>query len=621
MGADDFRELVESRWERLLGVAWLSTGSEAAAHQVLLASFVETEREWSEQGQAPASDLTRDLVDRCRKAVSDDVPLTPDLDASDDDPSLGELDRARRDILLAATQLYFDQRVALGLRHLEDLTDGEIAHALDSSTEHVASALGSAHGALATHLPHERGAAVEALLRPALWDRAETLNTGDAWEQVQGAIRDASARRRKVTALVLAGVLALVIGAGTVYAAGYVNADPQPRAAIGQQTTSGAEHAGDDLRTWPLRGSLAHGHADELDQLRRGSKEPGLKTERFVFAGDVGASRFVLATAEQADGEPDGLTRVISWKGPRGTPFLRLSRIVEETRGAGFVSVRSSLGNPGDVLILTSSDPHQVQVSREPTYQRTTGQIMRDWEVLQMTDGVGVTRTGPMGEAGVAVVVDRVSVAWPFTYGAGFRSDQSEGMVEEFARTHNLARSDVLVLETHTLEFSAESAMSPRRTGRAVEQRAVMVTVQRPDGVVFRMGSLTEGSDPERDFSTMPLAMFVPTPSASWRNRPQMVIQPRPQGSSQSGLKPPGRGRDLLTVMAPGAERITVQGPTAAGVAMKRVAPGVFQGDVTDLRPELASVTSFDAQNQSIGTWPMKGPWDVDPLGRSISAP
>lgn len=150
-------DLYASHYTGLVRLAVLLLRDQGLAEDVVQDSFVAVHGRWKhiDQANAPAY-LRQTVVNRCRSAlrhrtvVARHRPEPPAEMAAAEESVLRE---ERRDAVLdALAQLPTRQREVLVLRHYLDLTEREIADALDISTGSVKSHASRAGAALRRHL-------------------------------------------------------------------------------------------------------------------------------------------------------------------------------------------------------------------------------------------------------------------------------------------------------------------------------------------------------------------------------------------------------------------------------------------------------------------------------------
>jgi len=140
MGEDDleeFRAFVMARSASMIRSAWLMTGSEATAQDLVQSALLTTWQRWSTlRDQKAAEAYTRGVVVttyvswRRRRAFHERPTQTvPDL-AADDLVGRAEL---RHDVAAALALLSPRQRAVIALRYLDQLTEAETAAALGCS--------------------------------------------------------------------------------------------------------------------------------------------------------------------------------------------------------------------------------------------------------------------------------------------------------------------------------------------------------------------------------------------------------------------------------------------------------------------------------------------------------
>lgn len=144
-------ELYAAHWHRLVRLAWLLLHDQLAAEDAVQDAFVATHRSWSsirDSGRAVGY-LRTAVVNACRSAQRHQgvVERQHRRDAAAADvPGRGSLESAETEVLYAAERasmvtalraLPHRQREVLVLRYYLDLSEGQIAEALDISTGSV----------------------------------------------------------------------------------------------------------------------------------------------------------------------------------------------------------------------------------------------------------------------------------------------------------------------------------------------------------------------------------------------------------------------------------------------------------------------------------------------------
>lgn len=144
---DAIRELYAGHWNRLVRLAWLLLRDQLAAEDAVQDAFVSTHRSWAsirDSGRAVAY-LQTSVVNACRsvqrhnvvvdrqnarEAAAADVPGRASLDSAE----THALQAAERDAMIASlAALPTRQREVLVLRYYADLSEAQIADALDIS--------------------------------------------------------------------------------------------------------------------------------------------------------------------------------------------------------------------------------------------------------------------------------------------------------------------------------------------------------------------------------------------------------------------------------------------------------------------------------------------------------
>lgn len=131
---EGFREYVEARSPALMRAAWLLTGSEATAQDLVQTALVRMWPRWSKVQRAGAVDayvrwvLMTTYIDGRRHRWHAEVPTAVLPDATTSDPH-GQAE-LRMSVRRALTELPPRQRAVVVLRYFEDLTEAQTAEAL-----------------------------------------------------------------------------------------------------------------------------------------------------------------------------------------------------------------------------------------------------------------------------------------------------------------------------------------------------------------------------------------------------------------------------------------------------------------------------------------------------------
>jgi RNA polymerase sigma-70 factor (sigma-E family) len=141
---EGFRDFVERRSAALVRSAWLLTGSQAAAQDLVQAALLHTWQRWTKivRRDAPEPYVRRVMMSiflssrRRRSAGETATGHLPDRADSRDRPSEVEV---QHDVARALTQLSPGQRAALVLRYFDDLSEAETAEAMGCSVGTVKS--------------------------------------------------------------------------------------------------------------------------------------------------------------------------------------------------------------------------------------------------------------------------------------------------------------------------------------------------------------------------------------------------------------------------------------------------------------------------------------------------
>jgi RNA polymerase sigma-70 factor (sigma-E family) len=155
---DGFAEFVAARSGALLRAAWLLTGDEAAAEDLLQTALAEVWPKWGRiaAGQSPEAYVRQVLVSRFlsgrRRRWRGEVPSAV-LPETPDGADLAGRSATRDAVRRALARLSPQQRSVVVLRYLEDLSVEETARTLGCSTATVKVQAGRALAALRSD-PH-----------------------------------------------------------------------------------------------------------------------------------------------------------------------------------------------------------------------------------------------------------------------------------------------------------------------------------------------------------------------------------------------------------------------------------------------------------------------------------
>ncbi|MFF7361752.1 SigE family RNA polymerase sigma factor [Streptomyces sp. NPDC008125] len=174
--SEDFQAFVVGRWSRLMRTAYLLTGEQYAAEDLVQGCLERTFVAWRKVSQArdPDAYVRRIMVNtharRYRRGLKEYLSRGDDPGLGHDLPGRGD-DMAqaveRSDLVAALARLPLRQREAVVLRYWEDLSETQTAAAMGCSVGTVKSnaargitrlrsAIGPAHtGTDTTHLVHE----------------------------------------------------------------------------------------------------------------------------------------------------------------------------------------------------------------------------------------------------------------------------------------------------------------------------------------------------------------------------------------------------------------------------------------------------------------------------------
>lgn len=624
------RRLVEATGAQLLDVAFLITGDAGRARDHLLAVVVRAHHDAEADPAALSAHAVRKtLARRCVRACSDGA--APAREPQETVPA-DETGRRHVALVTAYRRLPVQQRAVLALAIIEGLPLEQVAHVLDITTTATSTAQEHARTALASACPPDWSRArVEDEVTAVLRSDVEVARSDEnLWASAQLAITVSSRRRRRVGMAVAAGgATALLAIGGAVYLA---PRSSQARPAATASVTGPPALAATPLdmsqpKNWPLRGSLAGTSDAQLQKLQAdiGLTMTDQLVDHFLFAGDVGQSRFVVATTSNGEGpeasDADGQQLAV-WSGPRGTAIasLELSLNGFLPPGAAAVVARDQgIDVPsGDLLVMAAPRAATVRYSPEPLYGRD-GNVTRRWRSLPLTAGIGIIRSGRLGGMGAvvrltqdgqpAMVTDASDQSVTRATGMifGLQTKQTlaattDALLSRFAARHKVPRNRVTVLDTRQVTMDG-----PNQDGTGHTPWSVATLMLRtPDDQVFRAAIIT--TDGGR--SVLPLSEDELLPADSWRHRPTIVMQDWPKAGSDE-LTP------IVKIVAPDAAQVRISGPGGAPVTLVRRSPGVFSIpsgpatadhlDLTDLNAPL-TLTTLDAAGHAIGHWPAQPP-------------
>lgn len=651
------QDIVEANGPQLLDVAFLITGDADRARDDLLAVIVQAHHDAGHDADASAVPdplsvcaLRRTLLRRCLRPRPDDAaaPTEDIMGTTHHDQTAGR----HPALVTAYRQLPVRQRAVLALDILDQLPQEQIAQLLNSDTDAVACAHEQALARLASACPpgwSRQRVHDEATV--ALRDVAAADCSGEnVWNRAQLAIAASTRRRRRVgMAFAGGGAAALLVIGGAVYVSPRIT-DARPAATTSTTGAPARQPPSAEMRrpdSWPLRGSLATSAVAALQRLRNDPQlsESGQSVDHFLFAGDVGQSRFVVATTSSGRDDPDvigdmGTTaQLVTWVGPRGSDLATLRLGPSGFIAAdlpGVVARDAGIDVPsGDLLVIAAPDEPAIRYSAEPVLG-LDGRVSRSVRNLMLHDGIGMTRSGRLGGTGAQVTHPDTPESPAFVINASDESvigasrfdvvgqpgarggaDAVDSLVTRFAALHKVPRSKVTVLDAQHVTMDGPSPDSSRHAQWSVE----IVVVRTPDGRVFREGTSTvDGSSGGSDVE--PLSVGGLLPADSWRHRPTVVLQ---AWSSAASAEP----TTVAKVLAPGAAQVLVSGPGRATLPLARESAGVFVRpdhgvatgalDLTEM-PGSLILTSVDAAGHMIGRWPAHPTHGIDDDGSFASA-
>ena len=153
---EGFREYVEARSPALMRAAWLLTGNESAAQDLVQTALVRMWPRWAKVQRAGGVDayvrkvLMTTYIDGRRRRWHAEVPtaVLPDDPSATDAHAAAEL---RLSVRRALAELPPRQRAVVVLRYFEDLTEAQTAEALGCSVGTVKSQTAKALAKLRSH--------------------------------------------------------------------------------------------------------------------------------------------------------------------------------------------------------------------------------------------------------------------------------------------------------------------------------------------------------------------------------------------------------------------------------------------------------------------------------------
>jgi hypothetical protein len=452
---------------------------------------------------------------------------------------------------------------------------------------------------------------LESDLRDVLTDRAGDVRpTPDPWQRTSAGIR--AARRRR--AAVAGGVLAAAVFAGAALVLPG-DSEPPPRPTVASEFLG--RTAGPDMATWPVRGSLSGDQAflRALDaHVQRSVVD---MFARVVYAGDVGASRIVVAVTPSGDPDfPDGSVAILA--APRGAAAASLETTgqfpVEPGQEAVAVAAPPR-GGSTSYVVLAPSKRGFADMSARPTYD-DSGVPLRTWRPLPMVNGVTAGELPASEAVGVRV---RVTAAAGYDGPlAGAYVDVPEGVPPSAAAAASRPApggtaatpeqvADILRLFAGTHGVRAEDAdVTVQWSGSVTDtRRAVLVLFRLSDGAAFQ--SLRVGEEgPDSSGSQWDVFVGRPLPRSATAAYPAMWLDPEPESR-----------RAPLFVIAPGATAVSVVDGAGRSLYDATVRDGQASGAVD--RPDGGWLVRewtlrTQAAEGSETSWPTHGAYDDDPL-------
>jgi hypothetical protein len=394
-------DLVRAHWRELLPTAYLLTGDQATARQLVVRTLARrrplvTDRETALRALVRTHRSRWQLTGRADIEGDAAVPWW----------SSPESTVAAHELADGLDLLDRDDRTAVVLRWFEDLPADQVTALVPGARPDEA----------AHRLPVD-----EAELSRRLDDLAARCDLGTLDDDaVTAAVRETTTSRTR-RAVLAAGAVAVLAGVGVSVPAALPGAGSQtarPTAA----TTATAPLQG--IFALPARGALADDD-DLLVALRQHLTALGVPGAeyRVLYADEVDGLRIVLMF------RPVGTRSALAWlTGPTGAPPADLDVSLSDDGGpSARTAVAVSLPDPagrGTRLVVLTEDGNTVRVSPGVDVDPATGAAGRSYLGVPATDGIASTLVERSSDAGVRLLVgppgELRDDVWPTSPGASF---------------------------------------------------------------------------------------------------------------------------------------------------------------------------------------------------------
>jgi hypothetical protein len=394
-------DLVRAHWRELLPTAYLLTGDQATARQLVVRTLARrrplvTDRETALRALVRTHRSRWQLTGRADIEGDAAVPWW----------SSPESTVAAHELADGLDLLDRDDRTAVVLRWFEDLPADQVTALVPGARPDEA----------AHRLPVD-----EAELSRRLDDLAARCDLGTLDDDaVTAAVRETTTSRTR-RAVLAAGAVAVLAGVGVSVPAALPGAGSQtarPTAA----TTATAPLQG--IFALPARGALADDD-DLLVALRQHLTALGVPGAeyRVLYADEVDGLRIVLMF------RPVGTRSALAWlTGPTGAPPADLDVSLSDDGGpSARTAVAVSLPDPagrGTRLVVLTEDGNTVRVYPGVDVDPATGAAGRSYLGVPATDGIASTLVERSSDAGVRLLVgppgELRDDVWPTSPGASF---------------------------------------------------------------------------------------------------------------------------------------------------------------------------------------------------------
>ena len=393
-------DLVRAHWRELLPTAYLLTGDQATARQLVVRTLARRRPRVTDRETA-----LRALVRTHRSRWQLTGRASIEGDAAVPWWSSPESTVAAHELADGLDLLDRDDRTAVVLRWFEDLPADQVTALVPGTRPDEA----------AHRLPVD-----EAELSRRLDDLAARCDLGTLDDDaVTAAVRGTTTSRTR-RAVLAAGAVAVLAGVGVWVPAALPGAGSQtarPTAA----TTATAPLQG--IFALPARGTLADDDLlVALQQHLTALGAPGAEY-RVLYADEVDGLRIVLMF------RPVGTRSALAWlTGPAGAPPADLDVSLSDDGGpSARTAVAVSLPDPagrGTRLVVLTEDGNTVRVSPGVDVDPATGAAGRSYLDVPATDGIASTLVERSSDAGVRLLVgppgELRDDVWPTSPGATF---------------------------------------------------------------------------------------------------------------------------------------------------------------------------------------------------------